>query len=147
MRRHFNKNLIMSAEENERLEQSNICWMCNKLFVASDEKVRVQCHISGKYRGAAHWSCNINLKITKNIPVTFHNLKGYDSHLIFKGLSRFNGLRINLIPNGLEKYMAFTVNKNLVFIDSIQFMNSSLDKLVKNLNDKDFKYLNEEFSV
>ena len=52
----------------------------------------------------------------------------------------------SVIPNGLEKYMAFTVNKNLVFIDSMQFMNSSLDNLVKNLNDKDFTYLSEEFS-
>ena len=42
--------------------------------------------------------------------------------------------------------MAFTTNKNLVFIDSIQFMNSSFVKLVKNLNDKDFKYLSGEFS-
>ena len=37
------------------------------------------------------------------------------------------------------------MNKNLVFIDSMQFMNSSLDKLVKNLSDEDFKYLVEEF--
>ena len=42
--------------------------------------------------------------------------------------------------------MAFTVNKNLVFIDSMKFMNPSLDKLVKNLSDKDFKYLSKEFS-
>ena len=146
MRKHFNKNLFMSVEEEKRFEQSNICWICNELFEASDEKVRDHCHISGKYRGAAHWSCNINLKFTKKVPVIFHNLKGYDSHLIFKELSGFNGLRISVIPNGLEKYMAFTINKNLVFIDSVQFMNSSLDKLVKNLNDKDFKYLNEEFS-
>ena len=76
----------------------------------------------------------------------FHNLKGCDSHLIFTELSRFNNLKINVIPNGLEKHMAFTVNKNLVFIDSMQFMNSSLDKLVKNLRDEDFKYLSEEFS-
>ena len=75
----------------------------------------------------------------------FHNLKGYDSHLIFKELSRFN-VKISVIPNGLEKYMAFTLNKNLVFIESMLFMNSSLDKLVKNLSDKDFKYLSEEFS-
>ena len=41
--------------------------------------------------------------------------------------------------------MVFFLNKNLVFIDSMQFINSSLDKLVKNLSDKDFKYLIEEF--
>ena len=50
------------------------------------------------------------------------------------------------MPNGLEKHMAFTINKNLVFIDSKQFMNSSLEKLVKNLSDNDFKYLSEEFN-
>ena len=82
----FNKNLIMSVEEEERFEQSNICWIRNKLIGLSDEKVRDDCHISGKYRGATHWSCNINLKITKKVPVIFHNLKGYDSYLIFKEL-------------------------------------------------------------
>ena len=42
--------------------------------------------------------------------------------------------------------MAFTINTNLVFIDSMQFMNSSLDSLVEDLSDNDFKYLSEEFS-
>ena len=41
--------------------------------------------------------------------------------------------------------MASTINRNLVFIDSIQFMNSSLDEFVKNLSDNDFKYLSQEF--
>ena len=135
----------MSAEEEEKFELTNIFWVCSKLIENSDNKVRDHCHISGKYRGAAQWSCNINLKVTKKVLVIFHNLKGYDSHLIFRELSKFN-VKISVITNGLEKYMAFTVNKNLVFIDSMQFMNSSLDKLVKNLNDKDFKYLSEEFS-
>ena len=75
-KKHFNKNFIMSAEEEERFEQSNICWICNKLFDLSDNKVRDHCHITGKYRGALHWSCNINLKISKKVPVIFHNLKG-----------------------------------------------------------------------
>ena len=51
----------------------------------------------------------------------------------------------HLIPNWLEKYKAFFLNKSLVFIDSMQFMNSSLNKLAKNLSDKDFKYLVEKF--
>ena len=53
---------------------------------------------------------------------------------------------MSVIPNRLEKYMSFTLNKNLIFIDSMLFMNASLDKLVKNLSDEDFKYLSEEFS-
>ena len=135
----------MSAEEEERFEQSNISWNCNKLFDVSDNKVRDHCHVTGKYRGAAHWSCNVNFKLSKKVPLIFYNLKGYDSHLIFKELSKFNA-KISVIPNGLEKYMAFTVNRNLVFIDSMQFMNSSLDSLVKNLMSEDFKCLSEEFS-
>ena len=60
-------------------------------------------------------------------------------------ISKFD-VSVSVIPNGLEKYMAFTININLVFIDSMQFMNSSLDSLVKNLSDNDFKYLSEEFN-
>ena len=40
-------------------------------------------------------------------------------------------LKINAIPNGLEKYMNFTINNKLSFIDSFQFLSSSLDSLVK----------------
>ena len=71
-------------------------------------------------------------------------MKGYDSHLIFSELNKFD-VKISAIPNGLENYMTFFLGKNLVFIDSMQFMNSSLDKLVTNLSDKDFKYLVKEF--
>ena len=56
------------------------------------------------------------------------------------------GVKISVITNVLEKYMAFTINKNLVFIDSMQFMNSSLDALIKNLSDNDFKFLLQKFS-
>ena len=145
MRKYFSKNLIMSAKENELFEMTNICWICDGLIENTDNKVRDHCHLAGKYRGSAHYSCNFNLKITKKVPVIFHNLKGYDSHLIFIELSKFD-VKISVIPNGLEKYMAFTLNKNLVFYNSMLFMNSSLDKLVKNLSDKDFKYLSEKFS-
>ena len=64
VKKYFCKNLIMSAEENERFEMTNICWICNKLLENTDNKVRDHCHISGKYRGAAHYSYNINLKMT-----------------------------------------------------------------------------------
>ena len=100
--------------------------------------------MAGKFGGAAHGSCNINLQLTKKVPVIFHNLEGYNSHLIFNELDKFD-VKIIVIPNGLGKYMTFFLNKNLVFIDCMQFMNSSLDKFVKNLSEEDFKYLVEEF--
>ena len=83
--------------------------------------------------------------MSKKIPVIFHNLRGYDSHLVIKEISKFN-VKVSVTPNGLEKYMAFTINRNLVFIDSMQFMKSSLDSLVKNLSGNNFEYLSEEFS-
>ena len=49
----------MAAEENEEFERGNICWICGKLI--DDNKVRDNCHITGKYRGCAHWNCKINL--------------------------------------------------------------------------------------
>ena len=55
-------------------------------------------------------------------------------------------VKISVIANRLEKYMTFTKNRNIIFIDSMQFMNCSLDSLVKNVGDKDFKYLSEEYS-
>ena len=75
-----------------------------KLIDDDNEKVRD--HVTGKFRGVAHWSCNINLQLTKNVPVIFHNLRGYDSHLIFDELKNFD-VKIDVIPNRLEKYMAF----------------------------------------
>ena len=70
-------------------------------------------------------------------------MRGYNNHLIFNEFDKFE-VKINVIPNRLEKYMVFFLNKNLVFIDSMRFMNSSVDKRVKSLSDEDFKYLVEE---
>ena len=106
----------MSAVE-ERFQLSNDCWICDKLFDVGDEK------------------------LSKQILVIFHNLRG----LIIKEISKFD-VKVSVIPNGLETYMAFTINRNLIFIDSMQFMNSSLDSLVKNLSENDFKCLSKEFS-
>ena len=72
----------MSAEDEEKFKLSSTCWICNKLFDAGGNKVRDHCHITEKYRGSAHWSCSINLKLTRKVPLIFHNLRGYGSHLI-----------------------------------------------------------------
>ena len=56
-------------------------------------KVRDNCHFTGKYRGAAHSKCNIQYRKIKDIPVFFHNLGGYDGHLIFQNLSKIEGIK------------------------------------------------------
>ena len=70
MRKNFDKKLVMSEYE-EQFQSSNTCWICEKLIDIDDEKVRDHCHITGKFRDAAHWSCNINLQLTKKVPAIF----------------------------------------------------------------------------
>ena len=96
----------MGEKEEHLFQQSNSCWIWKKLIDNDEEKVRDHCHVTGKFRGAAHWNCNINFQLTKKVPVKLHNLKGYDSHLIFNELDKLD-VKINVIPNGLEKYMTF----------------------------------------
>ena len=96
----------MSEEEEHLFQQGNSCWICKKPIDHKNEKVRDHCDVTGKVRGASHWSCNINLQSTKKVPVIFQNLRGYNSHLNFCELNKFD-VKINIIPNGLEKYMAF----------------------------------------
>ena len=137
MKKHFNKKLVMTKKGNKDFENSTkSCISDNDFTNNGDVEVRDDCHITGKYRGSAHRDCNINTKLNKKIAVTFHNLKDYDSHLIMQELGKFN-LKINVIPNGLEKYMSFSINNKLRFINSFQFLSSSLDSLVKNLRNDD----------
>ena len=101
-------NTVKSNEEKEeeQFQSSKISWICEKLIDDDDEKVRDHRHVTGKFRGAAHWSCNINLQLNKKVLVIFHNLRGYDSHLIFHELSKFD-VKIEVIPNRFKKYMTF----------------------------------------
>ena len=50
----------MNKEEEEQFQLGNTCWICEKLIDGDDEKVRDHCLVTGKFRGAAHWSCNIS---------------------------------------------------------------------------------------
>ena len=81
MKEYFNKNLIMSEEEEHLFQKSNSCQICKKFINNNNEEtVRDYCHVSGKFRGAAHRKCNVNFQLTKKVPAIFHNLRGYDSY-------------------------------------------------------------------
>ena len=71
--------------------------------------------------------------------VIFHSSRGYDNHLIMQEINQ-SDIKVSFITNGLENYIPFTINKHLVFIGSMQFMNSSINKLVKNFRDNDYGY-------
>ncbi len=98
-----------------------------------DRKVRDHDHITGKYRGAAHDRCNLRMRTTYKIPVFFHNFRGYDAHLIVKGMANFPQDKIRIIGQSLEKYMTLSWGDNIVFKDSYLFMAASLETLAHNL--------------
>ena len=123
----------ISADQESQFQAATDCHICGEVLGA--DRVRDHCHLTGTYRGAAHNECNINYKFTGKIPVVLHNLRGYDSHLIMQGLGKLKSEKISCIPNNTEKYISFSVG-DLVFIDSLQFLNSSLEKLVANLSRK-----------
>ena len=140
---HFNQELIMTTQDEEIYNNWQIFWVCRE--DVNTDKGKDRCHITGKFRGAAHNQCNLKLKIPKKIPVFFHNLERYDGHIIFKELNNFD-VTVHVIPKTVEKYMSIIVNRNITFIDSNEFYKGSLDTLASSLDDKDFKYLMAEFS-
>ena len=161
MKQEFNKPLRMTKEDEEEFQKAKACHICDRKYTEKDIQVRDHCHITGKYRGSAHQECNLKLRVNPEeikIPVIFHNLRGYDSHFIMQEIGEIvkkhtytnkKGKKcqmdINAIPSNMEKYMAFMLGRHLTFIDSFQFMTSSLEKLVGNIPRESLKYTCQQF--
>ena len=156
IKKWFNKPLVMTEDDEIRFKLMDKCHICGEKYTDKDVCVRDHCHITGKFRDSAHQECNLKLRIkpeSLKIPIIFHNLQGYDSHFIMQQIGKIakgyaykdkkgkdEPLTINAIPNNMKKYMAFMLGNHLTFIDSFQFMSSSLDKLVNNLPKDDLIY-------
>ena len=98
----------LTEKQVQEYEESSTCFICNKIFTnnVSNPKVRDHCHITGKFRGAAHSRCNLNFQLPNFIPIIFHNLSGYDSHLFIKQLATEEE-DVYVIPSSTEKYITF----------------------------------------
>ena len=104
------RSMIFDETARELRESQDSCYACGEKFVEKDperRKVRDHCHFSGKYLGALHAKCNLRLKKSKTVPVFFHNLTGYDSHIFVKRLADSIG-GVKCIPRNEEKYITFT---------------------------------------
>ena len=143
----------LTKEQTVEFITAKECHICFKKFSPKDKKIRDHCHYTGKYRGAAHSSCNLRYRIPDYILAVFHNLAGYDAHLFIKELEKHTS-KIGVIAKNTENYISFSVKVEvdkfidkagktvlnekskeleLRFIDSFKFMSSSLDSLVNNL--------------
>ncbi len=128
------KLMNLTPKEEKAFQEADCCYLCKGNFEKG--KHRDHDHITGAYRGAACPGCNLNFNLKAwKLPVIFHNLKGYDSHIILNAMKYLDDKgkkSVKCIPNNMEKYLEFEICK-LKFIDSLQFMNSSLSQLVDNL--------------
>ena len=152
--------LRLTQAEQKSFDEAVICHVCKKEL--KKDKVRDHCHFTGKYRGAAHNSCNLKCRKPKVLPVIFHNLQGYDAHLFIKQLASLTG-DLNCIPSTEEKYISFSktikvddykcrrtgkmipINFEIRFLDSYKFLQTSLANLVSNLQPDDFHNTKQVF--
>ena len=181
----LNIKMEMTEDDKKDFQESNKCHICeqefteeqeiersreeqdviesltkkeaNKILNQQNKKVRDHDHYTGKYRGAAHYVCNINYNFKNfNLPIFFHNLKGYDEHFIIRAYAKYGyyykkmvdkegkpiigedgkqktkkqELKIECIPNSNEKYLSFKVG-NMEFKDTFGFMSFALEKLAE----------------
>ena len=155
------KKIEMTDEDEKNYKNAKDCHICEKEL--EGDKVKDHCHLTGKYRGAAHNNCNTKYRVPKFIPIVFHNLAGYDCHLFIKKLASSIPGDLKCIPSNEEKYISFSkeikvgefigkdgkphdVKRELRFIDSYKFMSSSLDSLAKNLTDGQCKNVAQYYS-
>ncbi|MEH0008405.1 MAG: hypothetical protein V6Z82_06750 [Flavobacteriales bacterium] len=137
-------------EDKQKAKEQKKCKSCCKNLIRPThvDKVINRCQTTGNYRGAAHEECYKKTKInpkTVAIPVIAHNLRGYDSHLIMQAMADSKEEReIRCIPNNMEKYISFSFG-NLRFIDSYNFLPSSLSKLVEDAAKEDLKITKKVF--
>ena len=154
------KPLKLTQDQQRLFDKAEYCHICNTEL--GDDRVRDHCHFTGRYRGAAHNSCNLQCKKPRILPVIFHNLQGYDAHLFIKQLASLPG-DLNCIPSTKEKYISFSKHIKvdefrsrktghmvplyfeIRFIDSYKFLQTSLAKLVENLQPTDFINTKREF--
>lgn len=154
------KNIIFTKEQLINHKRANQCFNCKCEFTEQNKKCAHHDHISGGFISSLCNDCNLDFQYQNFIPVLMHNLKGYDLHLFIKGLAKYGYHEdklnnITCIPNNEEKYISVSKNikvgeynkfnkeKDVMevkpiyftikFVDTIAFMATSLDALVKNL--------------
>ena len=149
------------TEEDKTKQESNYCHLCGK-WVDDDKKLMDFNFFYGNYLGPCHSKCRS--KRPEFIPIYFHNLSHYDSHLFITNLaSKISGEKISVIPNNEQNYISYTKESQvdiiinidgkekkiffkLRFVDSLKFMGSSLSSLADNLPNDKFKNLESRFS-
>ena len=104
----FPKEMKYTKSDGVRFQAVTECHICGGEL--GEDRARDHCHLTGKFSGAAHVSCNLDYQIPQFFPVIFHNISGYDSHLLIKKLkdkAEDKNENIKCIPKNEENYITF----------------------------------------
>ena len=117
----------LTSEEWKVYNRATKCHICFKPFEELNPKVRDHCHYTCQYKGPAHSNCNLRYKIPSHIPIIFHNLSGYDAHLLIRELGKESN-KIGMIAENKEKCISFTAD---VMVDEYQDKGKTKEKKIQ----------------
>lgn len=144
----FQTTKPMIFTENDRLqfERSENCYLCKKTFNATFTKNRDHNHFTGKYLGAACLYCNLQRRRPTKLPIFLHNGSKYDFHFIIKALNKIDVGEISILPYNGENFRTIEF-KGFKFLDSLAFLQASLDQLSEDLSktNHDYKILKQTY--
>lgn len=161
--------MVFTVKDEEVFKQTSVCHICGlggfatlqqvKESWEKDQKphpdgaVRDHDHFTGKFRGKAHHSCNLNYQHKNIFACFFHNLKGYDSHFILQEIRESDCNNIKAIAINSEKVLSFFLTQRcgcankcrkqpyeIRFVDSMSFLSASLETLTEGLSFNQFHY-------
>ncbi|GBO18498.1 hypothetical protein AVEN_153507-1, partial [Araneus ventricosus] len=95
--------ISMTPQDELDFRSATHCNICKKAL--KGDRVRDHDHQIGRYRAVLHSSCNLKFRLSKKIPVVFHNLKNYDGHLIMQEIGKLKDYEISVVPTTMEKYV------------------------------------------
>ena len=102
----------LTNKEIKSYEKQKVCHIWEKKFCDDKNKkrehdfyhkIRDHCHYTGKFRGTAHNICNLQYKVTKKIPIVFHNGSTYDYHFVIKQLAKESKGEFKCLGENTEK--------------------------------------------
>lgn len=144
---------IMDADSRREFNDAQNCYYCNYQFASSQEKNWDHNYLNGLFRGAACTDCNLKAQLNRRfLPVYFHSLGSYDLHLIFStALHKMTHWKLSVIPKTNERYLTLKaefqvgevtlpsgqkrrLNFTIQFLDSLNFLGCSLEKVMRTLN-------------
>jgi len=149
------KTIIWKEGEKKKHYENKTCENCKTEYNPKNKRVAHHNHITGEFINSLCNECNLKFQYKPFLPVYLHNLKGYDAHLFVNALYKYGstGHDVSCIPNNEERYISFSklikvdeyycrkekkkkdITFEIRFLDTIAFMNSSIETLVENLKD------------